>query len=71
MRLWLYLIVLNTFEKRLRILPNGVVSKKVMGERRIRESIVPCNSEAAFKVPTETITVPIMMKTACKNKESD
>ena len=33
-------------------LPRGVVSKKDIGERRMRISMVLCSSEAAFRVKT-------------------
>ena len=53
-----------TFENLLSIRPKGVVSKNAIGERKIRVSIVPCKTEAAFKVPTEITTVATMMKQA-------
>jgi hypothetical protein len=40
-----------------------VVSKKDIGDRKILSSIVPCNLEAAFNVPTDKTTVPSMMNT--------
>ena len=46
------------------IRPKGVVSKNAIGERKIRVNIVPCKTEAAFKVPTEITTVATMMKQA-------
>ena len=53
-----------TFENLLSIRPKGVVSKNAIGERKIRDNIVPCRTEAAFKVPTEITTVAIIIKPA-------
>ena len=53
-----------TFENLLSIRPKGVVSKNAIGERKIRVSIVPCKTEAAFKVPTEITTVATIIKQA-------
>jgi len=41
-----------SLENRFKILPRGVVSKKDIGERRMRISMVLCSSEAAFRVKT-------------------
>ena len=40
-------------------LPRGVVSKKDIGERRMRISMVLCSNEAAFRVKTFLVFVYI------------